>query len=244
MTPIFLVPNRVLDATRSFLGPVPAWLRVVAFVALAGWLLTAVAVMGGCQAARQADTHDRVADASASAADKIDAGLTLLATGEDGGGPVNPDAVRGLLPAEWVAAFDGLVAGGQSAVEVAAEIAAELRAVEAANRASAAAIRAEIDAGADAWTLAVTQAQGVATAINPTLGLGVAIVGGIAGIWQSWRRGKAEGARQVAEIVNAGRHADEGLNRAITMGNAGVAMRLAAADSDPIVAATIKATKL
>jgi hypothetical protein len=243
MTPIFQAPKRFADATRTFIGPVPTWLRIVAFVAVVGWLLTAAATMTGCSADGQAQNHDRIADAADSAADTIDAGLAKLPQDPDAA-PVNPDAVRGLLPAEWAAAFDALLASGKDAVASAAEISAELRAVEAANRQSAAAIRAEIDAGADAWSLAVTQAQGVATSINPVLGLGVTVVAGIAGMVRTWRRGKAEGARQVAEIVNAGRHADPVLNNAIVGGQAGDAMKTALANSDPIVAKAVKATKL
>jgi hypothetical protein len=48
----------------------------------------------------------------------------------------------------------------------------------------------------------------------------------------------------VAEIVNAGRHADPILNDHIRTGPAGDAMKTAMADSDPIVAKAVKATKL
>jgi hypothetical protein len=243
MTPRITVPNRSEHETGGFFSGVPRLLKILALIAVLCWLVLFLATAVGCSAARQADTHAKVAAVSDAAADRIDTGLAALPD-DPAAGPVNPDAIRPLLPADWHAAFDRLVASGRSAVEAAAEVAVELRTIAVENRAAEDAIRAEIAAGGDRWVLAATQVGAAAQGINPAVGLAVTVIGALGGLVAGNRRGKAEGARQVAEIVNAGLHVDLSAREAVKSGVAGDAMKTQLGKSSPIVQRVVNATKL
>lgn len=238
--------SRFNATTRLETPRVPRLVKIMCVIAAVCWLAMIPLVVGGCAASTQADTHARVAELSDSAADRIDAGLAALPDG-DADAPVNPDAVRSLLPADWQAAFDRLVASGRSAVDAAAEIKRELRVIAFENRAAEAAIRSEIAAGGDRWVLAATQIGAAATGINPAVGPAITLVSSFGAGIAAWKGGKrkhlAEGARQTAEIVNAGRFADPELNARFKTGTAHDAMRSELAKADPIVAKAVRDTK-
>jgi hypothetical protein len=243
MTPTNTVRNRHEDATGGFFSGAPALLRIVAILAVLCWLALFVSTLTGCSANRQADAHARVAALSDSAADRIDRGLAALPD-DPAAGPVNPDAIRPLLPLDWHAAFDRLVASGRSAVEAAAEVSIKLRDIAVENRAAEDAIRAEMAAGADRWVLAATQVGAAAQGIHPAVGLAVTVIGAIGGMIAGNRRGTAEGARQVAEVVNAGLHQDLTVRDAVKTGAAGDAMKTQLGKSSPIVQRVVNTTKL
>lgn len=237
--------NRGENMTRSFFGGAPGWLRVVALVAVMAWVAVFVLAAGGCAAGKQAAAHAKVAAVSDAAADRIESGLAAMPDDPAGTGLVNAEAVRALIPAEWHAAFDRLVESGRSAIDAAALVAGELRTVAAENRAAEDAIRAEIAAGRDGWVLAATQLGAAAKGINPAVGLAVTAITAIGGIVMGNRRGLREGARQTAEVVNAGIFADPAMRDAVKNGPAGDAMRrVMETAADGVVAAAILETKL
>lgn len=215
------------------------------------------AALGGCGALKQAQVHQRMADTSDAAADRIDAGLARLEDPGGTGAAPDPAMVRAWLPAAWLDAFDRAVAAGHSATDAAAAISAELRTLAETNRAQAEQLRLAVADGADQWTLYAQQAGAVAAGVNPVLGLATTAVAGIAGVVAAWQRGKTrgrgeglvsglrEGARQTAEIVNAGLYADEKMREAVKEGRAGEAMRSVLNNStDPVVAAAVLNTKM
>lgn len=224
-----------------------ARLRLFSIVSLLLVLVVTMPLMTGCSAVKQAATHQKIADSAAAAADRIESGLAAAPPG----GVVDIEALKALIPIEWHATLDKMVASGTDAVTAAREISVNLREIEQENRRAQEDILTSIENGTDRWTQAQVQVQSAAYAINPAVGLALTVIGLGAGWWKTWQvakqrgetKGLIEGAAESAEIVNAGRFASTEFNE-MFQGEAGKAMKAQLAKSNPIVAATIQAQKL
>ena len=245
MTPIFQAPKRFADATWTFFGPGPKWLRVVACVAVAGWVATAIAVQPGCaKLDKQAEVHDQIADKAEQAVGVIgQVGQTAEEALAWARQPVNQSTIA-LLPEPWPSRINAAIAGGDDIRPVLAE-------------ATDAALEFAVQQRGIASELRVKHAENNGTVLNildSTLAIVLSVfgAGGVASVItraivnaRAEKRGKFEGARQAAEIVNAGLFADPVTFRpAVTDGVAGDAMRGQMLLSDPEVAEAIRVTSL
>lgn len=214
-------------------------------------LLGLVGLVGtGCaDLERQAGVHDSVAESIERGADAV---VMFDGTAEEAlawvSHPGNAPAIA-LLPEAWQARIWAAVQTGGDVRPVLAQGASEARMAAAEQRAIAEDLRAKAAQNRGKFLNILDSG----TAILVSLLTGTGILTTIAGSVIGKRKGRLagavdglqEGARQVAEIINAGRHADpNGFELAVKSGPAHDAMQKALDEANPLVAATVIATKL
>lgn len=198
---------------------------------------------------RQAGVHDSLAE---SIEQGVGAVVGFDGTAEEAlawvSHPVNKAAI-GLLPEAWQARIWAAVQTGGDVRPILAQGAAEARLAAAEQRQMAQDLRDKAALNQGKFLNILDSG----TAILVSLLTGTGIVTTIAGTVLGQRKGRVagaveglqEGARQVAEIINAGRHADpNGFELAVKAGPAHDAMQKALDQANPLVAATVVATKL
>jgi len=206
--------------------------------------------VGGCaDLERQAGVHD-------AAADQIERGAEVV-LGFDGTAeealawvshPVNAAAIA-LLPEAWQARIWATVQTGQDVRPVLAEAAVQARQAAAEQRTLAEKLRA--DAAQQRGVVFDLLSSTNAILVSALTGSG--LLGGVLLAVTQRRRGRGEGlvtgvqegARQVAEAVNAARFVDPTFEQAVRTGPAGEALKqFFAEEADPIVAEVVDQTRL